>query len=139
MKRLKQTPTARQTSSSAELAQSAADAARETVAGAMLCSADTRDLALLLELARPLDRRALGKELAVRAYALEHCDLPAVARLTSANHAGREFVRLEVFRFASGGWVECGAAVLELSAAQALAGQILKIETPIVGAPEPVQ
>ena len=58
MKRSKNIPPAAHDRLSAGLAQNAADTARETVAGAVLCCGAEIDLALLLDLARPTDQRA---------------------------------------------------------------------------------
>lgn len=113
-----------------ELEQAAADAARTALAGAVLCDGLSRELAMDLELARPIDSagRVPGTLATVKAYAAEECSLPALARLTSERFSGREFVRLEVFRWVGGNWQDTGHAVLELSAARVLAAEILKIE-----------
>lgn len=101
----------------------------ETVAGAELCAGLHRTVAEEFELALlvDFDSGLAGRPGRVRAYSLESSSDPALVRLSLLDFAdGESIVKIESFR-RGGAWVRFGSAAIELSAARALAFEILKI------------
>lgn len=100
-----------------------------TVDGAHLCDGLDRAAAVELELALMY---ALAGDLPtprgkVVAFALEGCPFPAIARLTVRTFDDQVLLHLELFRNLAGGWGRCGVAGIELSAARAIALEILRV------------